>query len=81
MVEDYNGYFKTWWVRNKAILLFSLCIAILCYGYEIFNFSLSIDEEIASFSDANGRKTYLLIGRWGTYLLNHLLLKSYSRNL
>ena len=73
MVEDYNGYFKTWWVRNKAILLFSLCIAILCYGYEIFNFSLSIDEEIASFSDANGRKTYLLIGRWGTYLLNHLL--------
>lgn len=73
MFEDYSGHFKTWLVRNKGLFLFSLCIAVLCYGYEIFNFSLSIDEEIASFSDASGRKTYLLIGRWGTYLLNHLL--------
>ena len=58
---------------NRKIIIFSFLIAIICYGYEIFNFSLSIDEELASFTNASDNRFLIEIGRWGTYLLNHLL--------
>ena len=48
------------------LTLFTICLLLLLYGYEIFNFSLSIDEE------AYGSDFWLVViadGRWATGLL------------
>jgi hypothetical protein len=59
--------------RNKALIIYSFIIAIICYGYELFNFSLSIDEELQSFSSAVNLKKLIQDGRWGSYFINILL--------
>jgi hypothetical protein len=59
-------YFKT----NRWLIIFSLLIAVLSFGYELFNFSLSIDEEIDSFRNANNSYVFISVGRWGLYLIN-----------
>jgi hypothetical protein len=66
-------YLKKYVSDNRKIIIFSFLIAIICYGYEIFNFSLSIDEELASFNNASNNRFLIEIGRWGTYLLNRLM--------
>jgi hypothetical protein len=55
--------------KNKIIIIFSFLVAIFTYGYELFNFSLSIDEEIDSFRTASEAYAYIFVGRWGLYFL------------
>jgi hypothetical protein len=60
-------------VRRDALLLWA-GMFVLVYGYELFNFSLSIDEEIYSFfrrQDVPG--AWLAQGRWGMALLAAIL--------
>jgi hypothetical protein len=59
--------------NNRIIIIISFLIAIICYGYELFNFSLSIDEELESFLKAEDMKFYILLGRWGAYFLKQIL--------
>lgn len=59
--------------NNKGVIIFSFLVAIFTYGYELFNFTLSIDEEIDSFRTAAEATVYLDVGRWGIYFLNQVL--------
>src|SRR5262245_46395585 len=44
---------------------------LLIYGYELFNFSLSIDEELHTFGSVSYRSlSWLRQGRWGMALLS-----------
>ena len=52
------------------LTLFTICLLLLLYGYEIFNFSLSIDEEVFSGSTP---RTWLRQGRWGLAILTRVL--------
>jgi hypothetical protein len=56
--------------KNKIIIIFSFLVALFTFGYELFNFSLSIDEEIDSFRTASEAYAYIFVGRWGLYFLN-----------
>ncbi|MCF8360271.1 MAG: glucosyltransferase domain-containing protein [Prolixibacteraceae bacterium] len=60
--------------KNKNLILFSLFVAVICYGYELFNFTFSIDEEFDSFSRAVDHTRRILTERWGAYYLNRLLI-------
>lgn len=59
--------------QNRFLILFTFALAYLVYGFELFNFSLSIDEEVTSFGTAPELTVYLKVGRWGIYLLNYLI--------
>jgi hypothetical protein len=59
--------------QNKALILFTFAISWLVYGFELFGFSLSIDEELTSFGSAPELDVYLRVGRWGIYLLNYII--------
>lgn len=53
------------------LLLFTGVLLLLLYGYEIFNFTLSIDEEV--FEDKNLWARWVTgHGRWGTALLTRV---------
>jgi len=50
----------------KILFLVSLSCSLLCFGYELFNFSFSIDEELAGYHHyENLWKGWLQQGRWG----------------
>ncbi len=61
--------------RSRALhlFLFSLLIGVLTYGFAIFSFTLTIDQEFAALAPKPAL-SWLAQGRWGTYLLNTLLL-------
>lgn len=59
--------------QNRYIIIFSFLLAVVAFGYELFNFTLSPDEEINSFNKATESSVYLIVGRWGIYYLNHLV--------
>lgn len=61
------------WNHNRGIIIWSFLLAIFSFGYELFNFSLSPDEEINSFREAGEANVYLNVGRWGIFFLNQLL--------
>lgn len=61
---------RAYLIKHKIIIIYSILIAIGCYGYELFNFSLSLDEEGFSFSKAINRTDWIADGRWGTYFIN-----------
>jgi len=46
-----------------------ICTLFLCYGYEIFNFNLTIDEEL-HLGYRNAIVDWIGEGRWGMYLLS-----------
>jgi len=69
--------FYDFFLQHKTIILFAFLIAIFSFGYELFNFSLSIDDEAASLLKASEMKGALLTGRWGFYLLN-IIVHPYS---
>lgn len=59
--------------KGKKDLIFSLAaVAVIVYGFELFNFNLTIDEEIHAFGVAPS--VWITQGRWGMYLLNKFLL-------
>jgi Glucosyl transferase GtrII len=55
--------------------LFRFCVAIflLLYGYELSNFTLSIDEEGYTFSLNNAPEDWISQGRWGMALVSSAL--------
>lgn len=57
--------------RNRSLFLLTLAVGFFVYGYEITNFSLSIDEEWALLDGVSAN--YLRQGRWGIALLKHTL--------
>lgn len=58
---------------DKALILFAAVIALICYGYDIFNFSLRIDAEMQA--EAYGANMgWISQGRWTMYYLNLWLL-------
>lgn len=60
--------------HSDAVFYFILAaVVFLSYGYEIFNFNLTIDEEIHSISSGKWNE-WVAQGRWGMALLNYLLL-------
>jgi len=59
---------KDYFLRHWVIIIYSFLVAFFCYGYELFNFTLSIDEEVQSFIKAIDFKKNLADGRWGSYL-------------
>ncbi len=65
-----KGYLK----KNEKIIIASILIAIFAYGYELFNFTLTVDEEVDSFRRAFEKKEFILTGRWGAYLLNLIII-------
>ena len=59
-------------VRDKGLAVFTFALAAFVSFVHLSNFSLSIDEEIASFS-AQDWKAWAAQGRWGMAILNLLL--------
>lgn len=56
---------------NRTLFLLTLAVGFFVYGYEISNFSLSIDEEWALLHGVS--TNYISQGRWGIALLKHTL--------
>ncbi len=56
--------------RHGFIIGSAFFISILAFGYELFNFSLSIDDEAASLMSASEMKSAIVTGRWAFYFLN-----------
>lgn len=70
-----RGVFPTvekFFLENGRPLLFVLAASILSYGFEVFNFNFSIDEEVQA---ARPHEGLLQLGRWGMYLVNILFLR------
>ncbi|MFY0483716.1 glucosyltransferase domain-containing protein [Flavobacterium sp. PLA-1-15] len=51
-------------IKNYKLLLFSLAVALLTYGFALTNFTLTIDNETPIYSDFG-----LEFGRWGQNLI------------
>jgi len=61
------------YINKNSIVIFALAFAALCtYGFELFNFNITIDEEIHA-SYPGIVSDWVPMGRWGMYLLNRLL--------
>lgn len=56
---------------SRTLFLLTLAVGFFVYGYEITNFSLSIDEEWALLDGVSAN--YIRQGRWGIALLKHTL--------
>ncbi len=62
---------KTYVKENWLVCIVLFLVAIFTYGFELFSFDLTIDEEIAAFQPiANVWR--LEQGRWGWYILNKI---------
>ena len=61
---------------NVAAYFVLAAIILLSYGYEIFNFNLTIDEETHTIFGGRVHRDWISQGRWGMALLNYLLLQN-----
>lgn len=64
-----------WWRRSGTLFLFLLGVSVACFGIDLFNLSISIDEEIAIFTSKPAMH-WIEQDRWGMYLIHVLLLPS-----
>lgn len=55
----------------RLLVVFAIAVALITYGYEITNFTLSIDEEVHSFCTRNWRM-WISQGRWGMGVLVYI---------
>ena len=55
---------------------FLALIVLLSYGYEIFNFNLTIDEELHALRAGRLHMDWISQGRWGMALLNYFVLQN-----
>jgi hypothetical protein len=72
-MNDFTTKINNYLNNNRTIIIYSLLFAVIAYGYELFNFSLSIDEEGYLFKSAINEMHWIRLGRWGTYLINLIL--------
>lgn len=70
---SFKSFLSEFFKQNKIIILYSIIISIITYGYELFNFTLSIDEEVQSFLAASEQTGWIAQGRWVTYFINVFL--------
>lgn len=59
--------------QNKNLIYTLSLLALAAYGFELFNFNLTIDEEVHATYTAP-TLDWILQGRWGMYLLNKFVL-------
>jgi hypothetical protein len=59
--------------ENKYVIIFISLAALCAYGFELFNFNLTIDEEVAA-NLSGPNLAWISQGRWGMYLLNKFFL-------
>jgi hypothetical protein len=57
--------------ENKPLILTAFVCAIACYGFDVFNYSLSIDEEVLAVND--NINAWIAQGRYGIYIIKKLL--------
>ena len=62
------------YVRENLSLISGLALlVVMAYGFELFNFNLTIDEEIHS-TYSGPLLAWIQQGRWGIYVLNALVM-------
>lgn len=62
------------YIKKNSVVLFGLgIIALITYGFELFNLNLTVDEEFHAFLEGP-LSLWIGEGRWGMYLLNKFLL-------
>jgi glucosyltransferase GtrII-like protein len=61
------------WHRERGVITGLGVVALLCFGFELFNFNFSIDEELHAAGIIRPDE-WLAQGRWGMYLLTRFLL-------
>jgi len=59
--------------RHKGWLIFLWVVAILAHAFDLFNFTLSIDDELHA-QESGAKLAWAQQSRWGMYILNQLLL-------
>lgn len=62
--------------NNLLVYFFLATVVLLSYGYEIFNFNLTIDEEVHAVRYGRLYMDWILQGRWGMALLNFVVLQN-----
>ena len=61
------------YIKKNSVALFCLgIIALITYGFELFNLNLTVDEEFHAFLESP-LPLWIGEGRWGMYLLNKFL--------
>lgn len=66
------------YVKNKGLILITLAVVVLTFGFEITNWTITIDEEKALFIDKGHHISgWFAQGRWGIAILK-LLLPTYQ---
>lgn len=69
--------FLAMWKGKRDLFFFFTIIAVAAYGFELFNFNLTIDEELyATGAGINIPANWIREGRWGMYLLQIFLLQN-----
>lgn len=68
-ISSVNGYIKS----NAQLIIILIIGALAAYGFELFNFNLTIDEEVYAFS-YGPNPGWIGQGRWGMYILNKIFL-------
>lgn len=61
---------------DVVVYLFLAAVILLSYGYEIFNFNLTIDEEAHAIRAGRLHMDWASQGRWGMGLLNNFVLQN-----
>jgi hypothetical protein len=65
LISETSIYYK----KNSGLIFTLILASLMCYGFELFNFNLTIDEEL--FANQIGPWIYFISqGRWGMYILN-----------
>ncbi len=72
-IDSYYIRFQTYLRENVYILLALTGIALSAYGFALFNFNLSIDDEIHAAYNGPVLQ-WIAEGRWGMYILDVVLL-------
>jgi len=73
MAEKYVADSLGKFFRENWLVIVLLVIIIICaYGFELFNFNLSIDEEIPIYRAPS--LYFVSMGEWGSYFVNRFIL-------
>lgn len=70
-IEDQINRVHAYAIKNFALMSTLILLMIASYGFELFNLTLTIDEEIHAFLFEP--KRWVEQGRWGMFLLNNFL--------
>ena len=74
-LDNYAISFSAFITENSSIVIFAIFLGIMAYGYELFNFTLSVDEEIATFQTFSDlSELWVQQGRWSNYFLFKLFM-------